>query len=101
MESYLEPKRGSLKYISPNSLKKFRNGFTGRTRTRPASLSMAAGQRRPKIRLFWQKSSPSGLLSSPVWPLLCVTSVLDDSRQREQGLDRDGKQFIVQGHDKL
>ena len=31
----------------------------------PRRLSIAAGQRRPKIRLFWQKSSLPGLLSSP------------------------------------
>src|SRR5436309_14413871 len=97
----LELKRESLRCISPSSLKRFRNGFIGRTRTGPASLSMAAGQQLPKIRLFWQKSSLPGLLSSPAWHLLSVISVLDDSRQREQDAHRDGKQFIVRAHEKL
>jgi hypothetical protein len=75
--------------------------FIGRNRRRPASLSTAAGQRRPKIRLFWQKSSLPGLLSSPASRLLWVISVLDDSRQREQDAHRDGKRFIVRAHEKL
>ena len=97
----LELKRESLRCISPSSLKRFRNGFIGRNRTGPASLSTAAGQRRPKIRLFWQKSSLPGLLSSPASRLLSVISVLDDSRQREQDAHRDGKRFIVRAHEKL
>src|SRR5262245_23690938 len=97
----LELKRESLRCISPNSLKRFRNGFIGRNRTGLASLSTAAGQRRPKIRLFWQKSSLPGLLSSPAWGLLSVISVLDDSRQREQDAHPDGKRFIVRAHEKL
>src|SRR5439155_19102753 len=97
----LELKRESLRCISPSSLKRFRNGFIGRTRTGPARLSMAAGQQLPKIRLFWQKSSLPGLLSSPAWHLLSVISVLDDSRQREQDAHRDGKRFIVRAHEKL
>src|SRR5437867_6610921 len=88
----LELKRESPRCISPSSLKRFRNGFIGRNLRRPASLSMAAGQRRPKIRLFWQKSSLPGLLSSPASRLLSVISVLDDSQQREY---RDKKRFIV------
>jgi len=60
---------------------------------------MAAGQRRPKIRLFWQKSSLPGVLSSPASRLLSVISVLDDSRQREQVAHRDGKRFIVRAHE--
>src|SRR4029453_13717635 len=91
----LKLKRESLRCISPNSLKRFRNGFIGRNRRNPASLSTAAGQRRPKIRLFWQKSSLSGLLLSPASRLLSVISVLDDSRHREQDAHRDGKRFIV------
>src|SRR6266704_3394523 len=68
---------------------------------RPASLSTAGGQRRPKIRLFWQKSSLPGVLLSPVSRLLSVISVLDDSQQREQHAHRDGKRFIVRAHEKL
>src|SRR5215467_2970758 len=94
----LELKRESLRCISPNSLKTFRNGFIGRNRTCPASLFTAAGQRRPKIRLPWQKSSLSGLLSSPASRLLSFISVLDDNQQREH---RDGKRFIVRAHEKL
>ena len=97
----LKPKREFLRCISPNSLKRFRNGFIGRNRRRPASLSTAAGQRRLKIRLFWQKSSLPGLLSSPAWGLLWVISVLDDSRQRQQGAHRDVERFIVRAHEKL
>src|SRR6266496_6049333 len=97
----LELKWESLRCISPNSLKTFRNGFIGQNRTCPASLSTAAGQRQPKIRLFWQKSSLSGLLSSPASRLLSVISVLDDSQQCEQDLNRDGKRFIVRAHEKL
>src|SRR5213592_4489259 len=97
----LKLKREFLRCISPNSLMTFRNGFIGRNLRRPASLSMAAGQRRPKIRLFWQKSSLPGLLSSPASRLLSVISVLDDSRQREQDAHRDGKLFIVRAHEKL
>jgi hypothetical protein len=97
----LELKRESLRCISPNSLKRFRNGFIGRNRTIPASLSTAAGQWRPKIHLFWQNSSLPGLLSSPAWRLLSVVSVLDDGRQREQDADRDRERFIVRAHEKL
>src|SRR5438552_13628265 len=39
----LKLKREFLRCISPNSLKRFRNGFIGRGRRRPASLSTAAG----------------------------------------------------------
>src|SRR5436189_4474342 len=97
----LELKRESLRCISPSSLKRFRNGFIGRNRRRPVSLSTAGGQRRPKIRLFWQKSSLPGLLLSPASRLLSVISVLDDSQQREQHAHRDGKRFIVRAHEKL
>src|SRR5215510_5052210 len=97
----LKPKREFLRCISPNSLKTFRNGSIGRNRRGPASLSTAAGQRLPKIRLFWQKSSLSGLLSSPASRLLSVTSVLDDSQQREQDAHRAGKRFIVRSDEKL
>src|SRR5438034_6921372 len=97
----LELKWESLRCISPSSLKRFRNGFIGQNRTGPASLSTAAGQQRPKIRLFWQKSSRPRLLSSPASRLLSVISVLDDSRQREQHAHRDGKRFIVRVHEKL
>src|SRR5262245_64388437 len=96
----LELKRESPKCISPNSRKRSRNGFTGRNRRRPASLSTAAGQRRAKIRLFWQKSSRPGLLLSPAWGLLSVISVLDDNQQREQDAHRDEKRFIVRAHEK-
>src|SRR5438034_9001328 len=97
----LKLKRESLRCISPNSLKGFRNGFIGQNRRRPVSLSTAAGQRRPKIRLFWQKSSRPGLLSSPAWGLLSVIPVLDDTRQREQDAHRDGKRFTMRAHEKL
>src|SRR6266566_6145879 len=99
MGLWLELKRESLRCISPSSLKRFRSGFIGRNRTGPASLSTAAGQRRPKIRLFWQKSSLSGPLSSPAWGLLSVISVLDDSQQCEQDVHPDGKRFIVRAHE--
>src|SRR5262249_48485216 len=91
----LELKREFLRCISPNSLKTFRSGFIGGNRKRPASITTAAGQLRPKIRLFWQKSSQSGLLSSPAWGLLSIISFLDDSQQREQNGHRDGQWFIV------
>src|SRR6516164_7963795 len=97
----LELKRESPRCISPNSLKRCRNGFIGRNRNRPVSLSTAARQRRPKIRLFWQKSTLSGLVSSPAWDLLSITSVLDDSRQRDQDAHRDRKRFIVRVNEKL
>ena len=97
----LKPNREFLRCISPNSLKTFRNGFIGRNRRRPASLSTAAWQRRLKIRLFWQESSLPGLLSSPAWGLLWVISVLDDSRQRQQAAHRDEERFIVGAHEKL
>src|SRR6266487_4235588 len=87
----LELKRESRRCISPNSLKRFRNGFIGRNRRCAASLSTAGGQQRPKIRLFWQKSSLPGVLLSPVPRLLSVISVLHDSQQREQHAHRDGK----------
>src|SRR6266513_3481306 len=99
MGLWLELKRESLRCISPSSLKRFRNGFIGRNRRCPASLSTAGGQRQPKIRLFWQKSSLPGLLSSPASRLLSVISVLDDSRQCEQHVHRDGKRFIVRKDD--
>src|SRR6266513_5714155 len=95
----LELKREFLRCISPSSLKTFRNGFSGQNRTCPASLSTAAGQQRPKIRLFWQKSSLPGLLSSPASRLLSVISVLDDSQQRKQHAHRDGKRCIVRAHE--
>src|SRR5438093_3304897 len=101
MGLWLELKREFLRCISPNSLKTFRNGFIGQNRTCPASLSMAAGQQRPKIRRFWQKSSLPGVLLSPASRLLSVISVLDDSRQRQQHTHRDGKRFIVRAHEKL
>ena len=97
----LELKRESLRCISRNFLKTSRNGFIGRNRRRPASLSTAAGQQRPKIRLSWQKLSLPELLSSPLWDLLAVIFVLDDSRQREQDAHRDGKRFIVRADEKL
>src|SRR4029453_14143250 len=97
----LKLKREFLRCISPNCLKTFRNGFIGRNRTCPATLSTAAGQGQAKIRLLWQKSSLSGLLSSPSGGLLSAISVLDDSRQREQDTHRDGKRFIVRAHEKL
>src|SRR6266536_6253589 len=101
MGLYLKLKRESLRCISRNSLRRFRNGFIGQNRSRHASLSTAGGQRRPKIRLLWQKSSLPGLLSSPASRLLSVISVLDDSQQREQHAHRDGKRFIVRAHEKL
>ena len=52
-------------------------------------------QPRPKIRLFWQKSSLPGLLSSPASRLLWVISVLDESQHCDQAVHRDGKRFIV------
>src|SRR6476659_10304306 len=97
----LKPKRESLRCISPSSRKRFRNGFIGRNRRRRASLSTAAGQRRPKIRLFWQESSLPGLLSPLAWGLLPIISVLDDSRQREQHAHRDEERFPVRAHEKL
>src|SRR6266699_1810739 len=95
----LKLKWESLRSISPSSLKTFRNGVIGRNRRRPASLSTAAGQRRPKIRLSWQKSSLPGVLLSPAARLLSVISVLDDSQQCEQHAHRDGKRFIVRAHE--
>src|SRR5437762_14377075 len=95
----LKLKREFLRCISPNSLKRFRNGFIGQNRRLPASLSTAGGQRWPKIRLFWQKSSLPGVLLSPASRLLSVISVLDDSQQREQHAHRDGKRFIVRKDD--
>src|SRR5206468_7657677 len=91
----LELKRESLRCISPNSLKRFRNGFIGRNRKGPASLSTAAGQRRPKIQPFWQKSSRPGLLSSPPSRSLSIISVRDDNQQREQDPHRRRKRFSV------
>jgi hypothetical protein len=38
----------------------------------------------PKIRLFWQKSSLSGPVLSPLRCLLSIISVLDENRQGEQ-----------------
>src|SRR6266436_9105288 len=95
----LKLKRESLRCISRNSLRRFRNGFIGQNRSRHASLSTAAWQPRPKIRLFWQKSSLSGLLSSPASRLLWVISVLDESQHCEQAVHRDGKRFIVRAHE--
>src|SRR6266550_4525820 len=95
----LKLKREFLRCISPNSLKRFRNGFIGQNRRRPASLSTAAGQRQPKIRLFWQKSSRPGVLLSPALGLLSGISVLDDSQQCEEDVHRDGKRFIVRAHE--
>src|SRR6266513_6348936 len=95
----LELKRESLRCISPNSLRRFRNGFIGQNQNRPASLSTAAGQLQPKIRLLWQKSSLPGVLLSPASRLLSVISVLDDSQQRKQHAHRDGKRFIVRAHE--
>src|SRR5215208_1941377 len=97
----LELKREFLRCISPSFLKRFRNGFIGRNRRRRASLSTAAGQRRLKIRLFWQNSSLPGLVSSPPSRLLSVISVLDDSQQREYHAHRDGERFLVRAHEKL
>src|SRR5438552_18628453 len=97
----LELKRESLRCISPNSLKRFRNGFIGRNRRRLVSLSTAARQRRPKIRLFWQKSSLPGVSSSPASRLSSVIAVRDDRQQREQHEQRDGKRFTVRAHEKL
>jgi hypothetical protein len=101
MGSSLKLKREFLRCISLNSLKTFRKGFIGRNPSRPASLTTASGQLRPKIRLFWQKLSLLGLLSSPPWRLLSVISVLDDGRQREQGAHRHGKRCIVRADEKL
>src|SRR6266576_5040675 len=95
----LELKRESRRCISLNSLERFRNGFIGRNRRRPASLSTAAGQRRLKIRLLWQKSSLPGVLLSPASRLLSGISVLDDSQQCEEDVHRDGKRFIVRAHE--
>src|SRR4029077_15163518 len=97
----LKLKREFLRCISPNSLKRFRNGFIGRNRRRPASLSTAAGQQRPKIRLFWQESSLPGLLSPLAWGLLPIISVLDDSRQHQQHAHRDEERFLVSAHENL
>ena len=94
----LKLKREFLRCISSNSLKTFRNGFIGRNRRRPASPSIAGGQPRPKIRLLWQKSSLSGLLSWPASGLLSVIFVLDDNHQRKY---RDEKRFIVRADEKL
>ena len=91
----LKLKRESLRCILPNFLKRFRKGFIGQNRRRPASLSIAAGQRRPKIRLSWRESSLPGLLSPLAWGLLPIISVLDDSRQREQHAPRDEERFLV------
>src|SRR6476469_6401150 len=95
----LKLKREFLRCISPNCLKRFRNGFIGQNRRRPASLSIAAGQRQPKIRLFWQDSSPPRLLSAPPWDLLSIMSVLDDSQQYEQAVYRGGKRLIVRARE--
>jgi hypothetical protein len=95
----LKLKREFLRSISPNSLKRFRNGFIGQNQNRLASLSTAGGQLQPKIRLLWQKSSLSGLLSSPASRLLSVISVLDESQQSEQHAHRDGKRLIVGAHE--
>src|SRR5207247_7175985 len=95
----LKLKREFLRSISPNSLKTFRNGFIGQNRTCPVSLSTVGGQRQPKIRLFWQKSSLPGVLLSPASRLLSVISVLDDSQKCEQDAHRDGKRFIVRAHE--
>src|SRR5436190_12493750 len=97
----LKLKRESLRCISRNSLRRFSNGFIGQNRRCPASLSTAAGQRQPKIRLLWQKSSLPELLSSPASRLLSVISVLDDSRQRNQDAHRDEERVIVRAHEKL
>jgi hypothetical protein len=53
------------------------------------------GQRRPKILLFWQKSSLPAVLFSPAWGLLLIISVLDDGPQFEQYAHHGGKRFIV------
>src|SRR6267154_1953336 len=95
----LKLKREFLRCISSNSLKTFRNGFIGQNQNRPASLSTAAGRRRPKIRLLWQKLSLSGLLSSPASRLLWVISVLDESQHCERAVHPDGKRFIVRLHE--
>src|SRR4051812_13679580 len=97
----LKLKRESLRCISLNFLKRFRNDFIGRNRRGPASLSMAAGQRRPKIRRFSQESSLPGLLSPLAWGLLPIIFVLDDSRQCEQHAHRDEERFLVSGHENL
>src|SRR5262249_62236124 len=85
----LELKREFLRCISPNSLKTFRSGFIGGNRKRPASITTAAGQLRPKIRLFWQKSSQWGLLSSPAWGLLSIISFFDRRLHARQKKHRD------------
>src|SRR5437764_6774256 len=95
----LELQQESRRCISLNSLKRFRNAFIGRHRSRPASLSTAAGQQRPKIRLFWQKSSPRALLSSPASRLLSVISARDGSRQRQKDAHRHGKRFMGRRHE--
>src|SRR6266853_6758939 len=95
----LKLKREPLRCISRNSLRRFTNGFIGQNRSRHASLSTAAWQRQPKIRLFWQKSSLPGVLLSPASRLLSVISVLDDNQQCEQDAHRDGKRFIVRAHE--
>jgi len=84
----------------PNSLKTFRNAFIERNRKPPASLTTAPGQLRPKIRLFWQKSSLSQLFSSPALRLLTLMCVPGDN-QRQKDAHRDGKQFIVCADEKL
>src|SRR4051812_1853188 len=93
-----KPKPESPRCISLSSLKRFRNGFIGRNRWRHVSLSIAAGQQRPKIRLFWQKSLLPGLVSSPPSRLLSVISVRDSSRQRAY---RGEEPPIVRAHEKL
>jgi hypothetical protein len=65
------------------------------------SVFTAGGQRRPKIRLFWQKSSLPGALLSPASRLLSVISVLDDSQQRNQDAHRDEERIIVRAREKL
>src|SRR4051795_12547840 len=96
-----KPKPESPRCISLSSLKRFRNGFIGRNRWRHVSLSIAAGQQRPKIRLFWQKSSLPDLVSSPLSRLLSVISVPDSSRQRQQRAHRDEERSIVRAHEEL
>jgi hypothetical protein len=77
----LKTKTGISKVYFTELPQDVQNGFIGRNRRRPASLSTAGGQRRPKMRLFWQKSSLPGVLLSPASRLLSVISVLDDSQQ--------------------
>src|SRR5437773_4132938 len=57
----LRTEAGSLRWISANFLKGVRNGFIGRNRRRPESLSTAGGQRRPEDRLVLQGLSLAGL----------------------------------------